>query len=252
VVLVHGALGDHRQWAPIAEALKSSYRVTSISRRHHWPDPPPPDDGRSYTYIAQAQDLRGFLQSLGGPAHLVGHSWGAGVALLTALAEGVTILRSLVLIEPAFSSLIDTGAAEVQAELASRAVLMNEIRRLVVAGDDDAAARALVNWLQESSRGFADLPQDARDGLLANAKTIGPTFSAPPPNVTCDRLRGLDAPALVLHGKRTRLFYRLVAERAAACLPNARLQEIPGCGHMSIVEDPAAVVTLLREFLEQN
>jgi pimeloyl-ACP methyl ester carboxylesterase len=251
VVLVHGALGDHRQWAPIAEALESAFRVTAISRRYHWPHPPPPDDGKSYTYIAQAHDLRAFLQSLGRPAHLVGHSWGAGVALLTALAEGI-VVRSLVLIEPAFGSLIAAGPPELQAELASRSALMNDISGLVRAGDDDAAARALVAWLQDSERGFEDLPEEARNGLLANAKTIGPTFSAPPPHVTCDRLRELDVPALVLHGARTRMFYRLVAEHAAGCLPNVQIQVIPACGHMSIVENPAAVASLLRDFLVQN
>jgi non-heme chloroperoxidase len=251
VVLVHGALGDHRQWAPIAEALAPSYRVISISRRYHWPQPPPPDDRTSYTYIAQAHDLRAFLRSLGRPVHLVGHSWGAGVALLLTLAEP-TAVRSLVLIEPAFGSLIGAGTPGLHAELASRDALMNEIRRLVRAGDDDAAARGLVEWLQDSERGFEDLPATAKDGLLANAKTIGPTFSVPPPNVTCDRLRELGVPALVLHGARTRLFYRLVAERAAACLPNAQLQAIPACGHMSIVENPAAIASLLRDFLVQN
>ena len=251
VVLVHGALGDHRQWAPIAQALESAFRVTAISRRYHWPQPPPPDDGRSYTYIAQAHDLRAYLHSLGRPAHLVGHSWGAGVALLTALAEGITV-RSLVLIEPAFGSLIAATPPNLQEELASRSALMNDIRRLVLAGDNDDAARALVNWLQDSARGFEDLPAEARDGLLANAKTIGPTFSVPPPHVTCDRLRELDVPALVLHGDHTRPFYRLVAEGAAACLPNARLRAIPACGHMSIVENPRAVASLLRDFLVQN
>ena len=250
VVLVHGALGDHRQWVPIADALEAGYRVTSISRRYHWPGPPPPA-AASYNYIEHAHDLRAFLQSLGRPAHLVGHSWGAGVALLTALAEGTTV-RSLVLIEPAFSSLIETGPANVQAELASRDALMNEIRRLVGDGDDAAAARALVDWLQNSSRGFAELPPQAQEGLLANAKTIGPTFSAPPPQVTCNRLSQLDVPALVLYGARTRMFYRLVAERAAACLPNARLQTVPACGHMSIVENPESVASLLRDFLRRT
>jgi pimeloyl-ACP methyl ester carboxylesterase len=250
VVLVHGALGDHRQWNAIAEALARSYRVIAISRRYHWPDPPPSGDV-VYTYVAQAHDLRAFMRSVGRQVHLVGHSWGAGVALLSTLAEP-TAIRSLTLIEPAFGSLIAGSPPNLQAELASREALMNEIRRLVRAGDDDLAARALVNWLQESERGFEDLPAEAQGGLLANAKTIGPTFSMPPPQITCDRLRELDIPALLLHGDRTRLFYRLVAEGAANCLPNARLETIPDCGHMSIVEHPTRVASLLRDFLVQN
>ena len=35
VVLVHGALGDQRQWEPIAAALAPRFRTHAVSRRHH-------------------------------------------------------------------------------------------------------------------------------------------------------------------------------------------------------------------------
>ena len=109
-----------------------------------------------------------------------------------------------------------------------------------------------MDWVQVSPRGLDDLPESARHAILDNAGTIGPTFSEPPPKVTCDQLRSFTKPSLVLHGVKTRLFYRLVAQRTADCLPDARLAAIPECGHMSIVEHPSAVATLLLDFLVQN
>jgi len=105
-----------------------------------------------------------------------------------------------------------------------------------------------IDWLQNSPEGFDSLRQDVRDGLLANAATVGPTFAVPAPRVACAQLRGFRAPSLVLYGDATRLFFRRVAERAAACLPGATLRSVPGCGHMSIVENPPAVAALLRDF----
>ena len=42
VVLIHGALGDYRQWEPIGAMSESRYRVIAVSRRFHWPNPAPP------------------------------------------------------------------------------------------------------------------------------------------------------------------------------------------------------------------
>src|SRR5215212_2074222 len=70
VVLVHGALGDYRQWEPISTALPRSYRVIAVSRRFHWPNPPPAGDV-PYTFDAQSADLDALLQSLTRPAHVV-------------------------------------------------------------------------------------------------------------------------------------------------------------------------------------
>lgn len=250
VVLVHGALGDHRQWEPLSDALASAYRLTSISRRYHWPNPGPAKDA-AYTYEGHRDDLVSFLTSFDQPVHLAGHSYGAGVALLTAMADPGRI-RSLTLVEPSFGGLIDPTAADLQAELASRQELLATTGRLARAGGDAAASRALIDWLQDSPRGFDSLPAAVREGLLANAATVGPTFAAPAPTVTCDRLGALAIPALVLYGVRTRLFFRLIAERVTSCLPAASIAAIPDAGHMSIVENPAAVAARLLEFFARN
>src|SRR5215208_2858277 len=86
VVLVHGSLGDHRQWTPIVERLQPHYRVLALSRRHHWPDDPPSSDA-VYTYESHCDDLLEYLHQNPRPVHLVGHSYGAGIALLAALRE---------------------------------------------------------------------------------------------------------------------------------------------------------------------
>jgi len=59
-------------------------------------------------------------------------------------------------------------------------------------------------------------------------------------------------PSLVVTGEQTRGFYRLIGEVSAAGIPGARLVRLPGCGHMTIVEAPAATAALLAGFLADD
>ena len=170
VVLVHGALGDYRQWEPIGSTLSRDYRVIAVSRRFHWPNPRPAG-GVDYTFEAQSADLDALLQSLGRPAHLVGHSYGAGVALLTALKHPA-LVRSLTLAEPPFDSLVPPSAPELASERASRNSMVAALQASVRAGQVERAAEALIDWIQEGRGGFRRLPLTIQEGLRTNAATV--------------------------------------------------------------------------------
>ena len=250
VVLVHGALGDYRQWAPIGDRLATDYRVVALSRRYHWPNPAPESDA-PYTYERQCDDLLAWLQAGGRSVHLAGHSYGAGIVLLAALREP-RIVRSLILIEPPFGSLVPDDAPDLEEELADRVSAIAKIQALAKEGATEEASRLLIDWTQGGRGGFSALPAEARQVLLENAATIGPTFAAAPPVVTCDALRDVRTPTLVLNGERTRPFYRVVGERAAECLPRARRALIPQAAHMTIVEQPDETAALMRTFLDEE
>jgi pimeloyl-ACP methyl ester carboxylesterase len=247
VVLVHGSLGDYRQWEPIGEQLQRGFRVIALSRRYHWPNPPPSRDA-TYTYESQRDDLLNYLRGIGGPVHLVGHSYGAGIVLLAALAEPALVDR-LILIEPSFGSLLPDTAPALQEEIASRNRLISEIGTRVQAGDDAGASIALIDWVQGGRGGCERLPEPIRAALLENAATIGPTFGSAPPHVSCDQLRQLNVPTLIVNGERTRPYYRLIGETAASCLGDAQAAQIREAGHMTIVERPAAVAAVIQSFL---
>jgi pimeloyl-ACP methyl ester carboxylesterase len=247
VVLVHGALGDQRQWDPIAAALAPRFRTHAVSRRHHWPGPMPAA-GERYTYELHRDDVRALLERLPGPAHLVGHSYGAGVVLLAAL-QSPDRVRSLTLIEPAFGSLLPEAGAGLAEEKSTRVAALGQVRALVDAQKHVEAAEVFIDWVQGGTGGFAKLPEAVRQGLHDNARTLGPTIAGSQPDVSPASLRGLRMPSLVVTGEQTRGFYRLIGEVSAAGIPGARLARLPGCSHMTIVEAPAAAAALLGGFL---
>jgi pimeloyl-ACP methyl ester carboxylesterase len=126
------------------------------------------------------------------------------------------------------------------------------VQSFVRARQDDRAAEVLFNWLHGEAGGFAALARPIKEGLLANAATTGPTFAAAPPNVTCDQLKALRIPTLVLNGALTRPWYRLVGEAVRACIPGAEGGTIPGGRHMLIVENPEATADVLLGFLSRH
>lgn len=70
--------------------------------------------------------------------------------------------------------------------------------------------------------------------------------------MTCDELHVLHVPTLVLNGERTRMWYRLIGQAVAACVPGGRAATIEAAGHMAIVENPIQTATLLMQFIAEN
>jgi pimeloyl-ACP methyl ester carboxylesterase len=250
VILIHGALGDYRQWEQIGTVLSRSYRVIAMSRRFHWPNPPPTDTVH-YSFEKQSADLDELLRLLHRPVHLVGHSYGAGVALLTVLHHP-ELVRSLTLIEPPFASVVPPSESRFAAELASRDSLVAALRIDVQTGSMERAAEVLMGWVEGEPDGFRRLPLATQEELLTNAATVGPTYAVPAPRVTCMQLRSLRLPVLVLRGEQTRPWYRLIARATANCIPGAEAAVIPAARHMSIVQNPSGTASLLLSFIMRH
>ena len=106
-----------------------------------------------------------------------------------------------------------------------------------------------MDWVQGGADGFQNLPDFVQEHLLANARTIGPTFSHAAPEVKCDALKSLSVPTLVVRGERTRMWFRLISEGVAACIPGAESAAVPAAGHMVIVERPQETAETVLPFL---
>ncbi len=101
LVLVHGLASNARIWDLVAPYLQPRFRVVAIDQRGHGQSDKP-DEG--YDYDTVSDDLVAAVAALGfrRPV-IVGHSWGAGVALhLAAVASKL----------PAAIVLVDGGTRE--------------------------------------------------------------------------------------------------------------------------------------------
>jgi len=99
LVLLHGLASNSLIWKLVAPLLARRFRVLALDQRGHGPSDKP-DDG--YDFQTITGDLQAFIEalSLERPA-LVGHSWGANVALQFA-AERPDAVSWLALVDGGF------------------------------------------------------------------------------------------------------------------------------------------------------
>ncbi|MEU8662465.1 alpha/beta fold hydrolase, partial [Actinoplanes philippinensis] len=96
VLLLHGSGGGLHSWAQVAELLAGRYETWMPARRGYHPSDVPPGPK---SFPDEVADVIAVLAAIGRPAHLVGGSYGATLALHVAATEPAR-LRSLAVFEP--------------------------------------------------------------------------------------------------------------------------------------------------------
>jgi pimeloyl-ACP methyl ester carboxylesterase len=251
VVLVHGAVSDVRAWEPIRAEITDRYRFIAPTLRYFgtgdWPD-----QGEKFGIETHADDVAAFIRALDlGPVHLVGWSYGANVATAIALADPDAV-QSLVLFEPHLPSLIREGDAG-DAAREAMGQMFGPVTVAVEAGDAEKATELLIEGVfQMPPGGFTGQPQEFRAMQIDNARTIPLLWSASPWEVTCDMLKGLDRPVLIVHGAKSNAYWPHIAEVMDECLPQAEVAAQPDVNHDGPVRDPAGFATMIEGFVAKH
>jgi pimeloyl-ACP methyl ester carboxylesterase len=253
MVFVHGAPSDLSHWEPVREGIASRYRFIAYTQRYFGTEPWP-DDGKNFSIQTLADDLTRFVTSLNaGPVHLVSWSYG-GLAAMSAAVNNPSLVRSLILYEPAVISALPAESAEGKAAREDRSQMFAPAIAVHNTGDAVQAAKLLFEGaFQLEPGGFDRVPRADQTRLLDNARMVPLLFAAPaPPNITCDLLKQFPRPTLVMRGEKTRIFYALISEAISKCIPGAQLVVLPNVGHDGPSRDPAAFTRAVFEFLSRG
>ena len=184
--------------------------------------------------------------ALDAPRVVIGHSLGATIALRLAL-EMPERVCALVLMEPVlFAAAHGTDAARAHAAFDAR------FAGRMAAGDRTGAA-ALFLDMWGVGVPFAALPDGDRARMADQMDLIAATA----PALFDDRaallrpggLEGLASPVLLLRGADAPAVTAAINANLAARLPNAKMAEVPGAGHMAPLTHAAQVGTLVGAFL---
>jgi pimeloyl-ACP methyl ester carboxylesterase len=243
VVLIHAGVADRRMWDQHWDALTQTHDVVRVDLRGF---------GESTVHEPQGwtayDDVARTLAALGiRRAHLVGCSFGAGVAAELALAEP-ELAASLLLVSPGgvlFTERTPELTAFVEAEDAA-----------LEAGDLLAAAEADVRWWVDSPRrGPDEVPAAVRDAVRAmqlRVFEIGEDWEdlegqlepeAP------ERYAEITAPTCVLVGGLDLDVVQRTADEIMAGVPGARRVDWPDAAHLLPMECPEDFVELLRTWV---
>jgi pimeloyl-ACP methyl ester carboxylesterase len=228
IVLVHGAGGTSRHWPAEIRALRGR-RVLALDLPGHGASP-----GPSLASVpAYARSVLAALDALRiGSAVLAGHSMGGAIALTLAL-DAPGRVRGLVL--------VGTGARL----RVSKAVLETTA--------DPGALAAAAETMAEYAFGPLGTPalrrEFARDMAATAPGVAHGDFSACDAFDAMARLGELRTPALVVCGSDDRLTPPKYSEFLRDRIPGARLELVPGAGHMVMLEAPERVAAAIDGFV---
>ncbi|SNR47010.1 alpha/beta fold hydrolase [Puniceibacterium sediminis] len=241
-LMLHPALAHSGAWIRMAGGLADRLRVAAPDMPGHglsgdW-------DKRSDYHDQMTEIAASFLEP---GMHVIGHSFGATVALRLALENPG--MRSLTLIEPVlFAAAKDSAPAAFNAHLKKSRPFANAL----AVGDQDTAAR-LFSALWGDGRGWEDLNQKQKDSLIKRIPIIAETNKTLHDDsvglLAEGRLEALDMPVLLVRGSETQLIMQDIHAALAARIPDVREVVIEGAGHMAPISHPVEVEAAIRAMI---
>lgn len=244
-LLIHCSLAHSGAWSGVMKALENCLEMVAV-------DIP----GHGATEFDASRDIQDqavetavvLLERFGRPAHLVGHSFGATVALRLAI-ERPDLVASLSLFEPVYFSLLAEGdPAAYEQEMAA----MQDFADCVMADDWSGAADAFLKRWGEGMT-VAMMPEKQRDYVLeriplivANNHSI---IDVREGGVTLADVARVSARCLLMEGERSPATIHRVNDLIAAALPDVRRRVIKGAGHMGPITHAAVIAGEVSAFL---
>ncbi len=240
VVLVHGFPLDHTMWDAQVSGLRNRYRVIVPDLRGFGAS----DASQGTVTMEQfADDLVGLLDALeiDQPVVLVGLSMGGYVALQF-FQHHRRWLRGLVLCDTRAET--DTAEAAAARHQTADRVLSDGPAALVAGMPAKLLAPTTLEKHREIIRSIGRAIEAADpQGIAAASRGMAQRSD------TTGLLAQIDCPTLVVVGVDDAITPPGEMAAMAAAIPGSRLVEIPEAGHMTPLENPAAVNAALEEFL---
>jgi pimeloyl-ACP methyl ester carboxylesterase len=239
LILVHGTSGSNPVfgWTAVLATLDQHFRIYAVDRRGYRES----GDSPTYAIEREFEDIAAVADSIGKPANLLGHSFGALCALEAALLT--RNLRKLILYEPA----IPVPGIPIYPE-----GVIDRLQALLDAGDREGVLTTLY-------RKVVMMPPDEIEQLrsspawsarVATAHTV-PREARAEERYEFDgqRFKALDTPTLLLLGGDSPQFLKEATKTIDTALPNSRVAVMPGQQHIAMVTAPELFVSELIRFL---
>ena len=242
LVLVHGAVADHRRWRPLLPYLEPHATVHALDRRGRGAS----GDASGYDLAREFEDVAAVVDAVaeasGSAVDVYGHSFGGlcafGGATLTANIRRLVLYEGWPPADPAGHGLPPSVAERLEALLAG--------------GDHEAVVETMFReGVRMPEAELAALrAQPAWPARVAAAPTIVRELRALP-RVALDPAQAarIAAPTLLLTGSDSRDPFAAGVGTVAAALPDARVVVLEGQQHVADILDPERFAAHLVGFL---
>jgi len=251
VLLIHGFGASSYSWRHIIKPLAQKYRVITIDLKGFGESPKPRDD--LYSVYEQARLVRNFiLENNLQNVHIIGHSYGGGVALVTSVylsASHPNLQSSLVLIDsiaypqdlPDFVKVLATpilGPLVIYA--IPNTTQVKSLLEKVYFNDALIPQSAIDHYAGNLGK------PNAKYATLTTARQMLPTdlqqFS--------DNYANLTIPTLIIWSRDDEIVPLAIGERLHEDLPNSKMVVLNDVGHAIQEEKPSVLLPYLQQFLD--
>lgn len=244
VLFIHAGIADRRMWDPQWRSLTAERAVVRLDLRGYGES-----ESRPAGALSPVEDVLDTLSELGiEHCHVVGASFGAGVAVEVALTRP-GVVASLLLCAPG-GSLIPDETAQLKEFVAAEDAALDR-------DDLDAAVEANLAWWvdgphRESSQVDPGVREHVRTmqrrafELTADWDDVEEAELEPP---ALDRLDEINVPTLVLNGGLDLDAIDAAAQRVTDAVAGARRVDWPDVAHLPSMERPDDFLALLGQWL---
>jgi magnesium chelatase accessory protein len=247
LLLIHGTGASVHSWRDVMPLLAQSHDVIAVDLpRHAFTTGHAPD---ALSLPRMAGELARLLQTLDvTPAGIIGHSAGAALALQLALDHGYT--GPIIGLNAALRPFPGIGAQLFPA--VAKLFLVNPLVPRIFSGSLMRAGET-ERFLKKSTGSTIDAagmacysalfrnPAHAKGALAMMANWDLPSLKA--------RVGRVSNPVLLVHSDRDAAIPLDWTREASGWLKAARLEVLPGLGHLAHEEAPEQAAALIREFL---
>lgn len=251
VLLIHGFGASSYSWRHIIAPLARNYRVITVDLKGFGESPKPSDN--LYSVYEQARLVRNFiLENNLQDIHIIGHSYGGGVALVTSVylaASHPNLQNSLVLIDsiaypqdlPDFVEMLATPVlGPLLIYTIPNTIQVKSLLKKVYFNDALIPQSAIEHYAGNLGK------PNAKYATLTTARQMLPTdlrqFS--------DNYANLTIPTLIVWSKDDEIVPLTIGERLHADLPNSKMIVFNDVGHAVQEENPSLLLPYLQKFLD--
>lgn len=236
LVFIHGMCGDADVWSGQVARLSNRFTCITYDRRGHTRSTLGSEPESVDTHAADAAALIQALH-LTRPI-LVGSSGGARIAVELARTRP-DLIAGAVVSEPPIFTLEPEAARGFMAEIAAT------VSPAAQSGGPRAAVDAFFPLVCPGL--WSRLNETGRNRLRANGQMMLAEFTGRPYVLTLDQVAGIHVPTLVIAGTTSHPALRTIGATLAATLPDARLLQLTGAGHVTYFERPDDFARAVRD-----
>lgn len=261
-LFLHGLGGSALNWTDFMGLMRAQLDCYALDQHGFGASPPPRDGDMSPSGHARA--AADFIVEQGiGPVHLFGNSLGGAVALQLA-ARRPDLVRSMTLISPAMPNLRYATKGNVHLPFISVPGIGERlIPKFVETTTPEQRAQATIDGCfadpaRMPERRFAEAVEEitardarpyANDAFLQSLRGLMRTYfdrSASRPWKLAERVQ---APTLLVYGRKDPLVDSRTAHRATKHFPRAHVVVLPDSGHVAQMEHPEFVRAAWDRFI---